>query len=390
MSLRRSARVSALPTPEKELPNGSVAEAAAPPKKRGRKSKTTEQIATNAIAQDGVSKDADDAKAAMPPPATPNKRRKVSKKETTVPLTPTPSAIGLMTSNSGLATNYSTGDIDDATPPPDRPAEPHHTNATLITPGGTQVQPTYSNFEDSPSKPSARATTSTKCMLDEACAHLIAVDPTLRPVIERHHCRIFSPEGLAETIDPFRSLASGIISQQVSGAAAKSIKNKFVALYPPASCPTGFPPPKLVAETSIPRLREAGLSGRKAEYIQGLAEKFRDGDLTVPMLMNGSDEEVMEKLVAVRGLGRWSVEMFMCFGLKRMDVFSTGDLGVQRGMAAYKGRDVARLKAKGGKWKYMGEGEMVEVAEAFRPWRSLFMWYMWRIEDVEVDALQDA
>jgi DNA-3-methyladenine glycosylase II len=296
-----------------------------------------------------------------------------------------------MTSNSGLGTNYSTGDIDDATPPPpDRPAEPHHTNATLVTPGGTQVTPTYSNFEDSPSKPGARATTTTKCMLDEACAHLIQVDPNLRPVIEQHHCRVFSPEGLAETIDPFRSLASGIISQQVSGAAAKSIKNKFVALYPPASCPTGFPPPKLVAETSIPRLREAGLSERKAEYIQGLAQKFRDGEFTVPMLMTGSDEEVMEKLVAVRGLGRWSVEMFMCFGLKRMDVFSTGDLGVQRGMAAYKGRDVAKLKGKGGKWKYMSEGEMVEVAEPFRPWRSLFMWYMWRIEDVDVAALQDA
>ena len=392
MSIRRSARVSAsaLPTPDKELPNGRVAEAVAPSKKRGRKSKTTEEIAVDATAQNGASSDADAAKAAMPPPATPNKRRKVSNKEAKIPLTPTPSAVGLMTSNSGLGTNYSTGDIDDASPPPiERPAEPHHTNATLVTPGGTQVQREYSTFEDSPSKTSARATTTTKCMLDEACAHLATVDPKLQTVIDQHHCRIFSPEGLAEKIDPFRSLASGIISQQVSGAAAKSIKNKFIALYPPASCPTGFPPPKLVSETSIPRLREAGLSQRKAEYIQGLAEKFHNGELTVPMLMNGSDEEVMEKLVAVRGLGRWSVEMFMCFGLKRMDVFSTGDLGVQRGMAAYKGRDVAKLKNKGGKWKYMSEKEMVEVAEAFRPWRSLFMWYMWRIEDVEVAALQD-
>ena len=87
----------------------------------------------------------------------------------------------------------------------------------------------------------------------------------------------------------------------------------------------------------------------------------------------------MAKLVAVRGLGVWSVEMFMCFGLKRMDVFSTGDLGVQRGMAAYMGRDVAKLKNKGGgnKWKYMKEAEMLEIAERFRPYRSLFMWYMW-------------
>lgn len=76
-------------------------------------------------------------------------------------------------------------------------------------------------------------------------------------------------------------------------------------------------------------LRTAGLSGRKAEYIKGLAEKFHNGELSAAMLMKASDEEVMEKLVAVRGLGIWSVQMFACFGLKRLDVFATGDLGVQ-------------------------------------------------------------
>ena len=393
MSLRRSARTQALPTPEKEVPNGLVAEKTAPPKKRGRRSKATEDIATNAIAQDGTSADAGEAKAAMPPPpTTPNKRRKTAQDQIKVPpITPTPSAIGLMTSNSGLGGTYSTGDIDDATPPPPtRRAEPHHTNATLVTPGGTQVEPTYSNFEESPSKPSVRPNaTTTKCLLDEACAHLVQVDPKLKQVIDQHHCRIFSPEGLTEKIDPFRSIVSGIMAQQVSGAAAKSIKNKFIGLYPLESCPNGFPTPALVAETSLPRLREAGLSQRKAEYIQGLAQKFHDKELTVEMLLNGSDEEVMEKLVAVRGLGRWSVEMFMCFGLKRMDVFSTGDLGVQRGMAAFVGRDVAKLKAKGGKWKYMSEQDMLAHSERFSPYRSLFMWYMWRIEDTDVSAVQD-
>lgn len=376
MSLRRSSRVQSVPTASKELPNGYVAETRAPTKKRGRKSVNSEAVATEAVGQDGVSSDADAAKTAMaPPPSTPNKRRRVAKDPP--PFTPTPSAIGLMTSTS----NYSTGDIDDATPRPStRPVEVHHTNATLVTPGGTQVPPTYSNFEESPSKPSAPPTTTTKTLLDEACAHLVQVDDRLKPVVEKHHCRIFSPEGLSETIDPFRALASGIMAQQVSGAAAKSIKNKFVGLYPPESCPTGFPPPAIVASTTIGRLREAGLSQRKAEYIQGLAAKFDSGELTVAMLMNGSDEEVMEKLVAVRGLGRWSVEMFMCFGLKRMDVFSTGDLGVQRGMAAFVGRDVAKLKNKGGKWKYMSEKDMVEMSEKFSPYRSLFMWYMWRVE----------
>ncbi|TKA24732.1 hypothetical protein B0A50_05720 [Salinomyces thailandicus] len=387
MSLRRSARTQAKPASAPELPSGRAAEAAEPPKKRGRKPKASEDIAATAVAQESLVND-DAVETMAPPPRTPSKRRKVTTTPSKPPpVTPTPSAIGLMTSNSVLRPGYSTGDIDDATPPPaeNRVAEPRHTNAALLTPGGTQVQPAIE--ESTPSRPSAGPATNSSSLLDQACARLIAVDPNLKPVIDKHHCRIFSPEGLAETIDPFRSLASGIMAQQVSGAAAKSIKNKFVGLFPPDACSTGFPPPSLVAETGLPRLREAGLSQRKAEYIQGLAQKFRDGELTVAMLMNGSDEEVMEKLVAVRGLGAWSVEMFMCFGLKRMDVFSTGDLGVQRGMAAYKGRDVGKLKAKGGKWKYMSEKEMVEVAEAFRPWRSLFMWYMWRIEDVDVDVM---
>lgn len=102
----------------------------------------------------------------------------------------------------------------------------------------------------------------------------------------------------------------------------------------------------------------------------GLAEKFHSGELSTSMLFSATYEEVLEELIKVRGLGRWSVEMFACFGLKRMDVFSTGDLGVQRGMAALMGRDVNKLKnGKGGKWKYMAEKEMEEIAEKFKPYR---------------------
>lgn len=125
------------------------------------------------------------------------------------------------------------------------------------------------------------------------------------------------------------------MAQQVSGAAASSIKRKFVGLF---SRPLDeekvedaktFPTPAQVAACNVPFLRQAGLSERKAEYIQGLAEKFSTGELSAAMLINASDEEVLEKLTAVRGLGKWSVEMFACFGLKRMDILSTGDLGVQ-------------------------------------------------------------
>lgn len=225
--------------------------------------------------------------------------------------------------------------------------------------------------------------------MQEACHHLIQVDPRLRPLIEKHPCQIFSPEGLAVKVDAFESLASSIISQQVSGAAAKSIKAKFISLFlsspGQASAPVRFPAASEVAASPIDRLRSAGLSQRKAEYVQGLAAKFATGELSEPMLHQAPYPELLEKLMAVRGLGRWSVEMFACFGLKRIDVFSVGDLGVQRGMAAYVGKDVAKLKSKGGKWKYMSEKEMLDISANFAPYRSLFMWLMWRVEDKITD-----
>lgn len=122
---------------------------------------------------------------------------------------------------------------------------------------------------------------------------------------------------------------------KVSGAAAKSIKKKFITLFndnlnqDTQELTLVFPAPAQVVASDIATLRTAGLSGRKAEYIKGLAEKFVNGDLSAEGLIKASDEDVMEKLTAVRGLGKWSVEMFACFALKRMDVFSTGDLGVQ-------------------------------------------------------------
>ncbi|KAK1836012.1 DNA glycosylase [Podospora conica] len=211
----------------------------------------------------------------------------------------------------------------------------------------------------------------------------------MKPLIDQHPCHIFSPAGLAEAVDPFEALASGIISQQVSGAAARSIKARFVGLFQAGDDTTRrFPQPSQVAATSLETLRTAGLSQRKAEYLRGLAEKFVSGELSAGMLADAPYEEVLERLIAVRGLGRWSVEMFACFGLKRMDVFSLGDLGVQRGMAAFVGRDVAKLKGKGGKWKYMSEAEMAEISARFKPYRSLFMWYMWRVQETDVSTME--
>jgi DNA-3-methyladenine glycosylase II len=234
----------------------------------------------------------------------------------------------------------------DAATEPDlnRPVDPHHSTATLATPHGSRITAYPSNAEQaSPSKTGIpRPTATTGNILQLGLAHLVKVEPRLRHVIEKHPSPPWGPADLAEVIDPFRSLTSGIIGQQVSGAAAKSIKNKFIALFNKGK-PTGdkdeydyndtnnphFPTPEEVAKCDITTLRTAGLSQRKAEYIQGLAEKFASGELSAKMLLTASDEEVLEKLIAVRGLGQWSVEMFSCFGLKRLDVFSTGDLGVQ-------------------------------------------------------------
>src|SRR6266480_3451628 len=125
-----------------------------------------------------------------------------------------------------------------------------------------------------------------------------------------------------------------LIKYKVSGHAAKSIKRKFILLFNNDATANGdedllqsFPTPSQVAACDLTTLRTAGLSGRKAEYIQGLAQKFASGELSTEMLIKASDEEVLERLIAVRGLGKWSVEMFSCFGLKRMNIFSTGDLG---------------------------------------------------------------
>ncbi|CZR59716.1 related to MAG1-3-methyladenine DNA glycosylase [Phialocephala subalpina] len=367
MSPRRSARISSAIKDEKEDTKPTT-NGATPPKVANisKKRKVAPEIAepsTNGS------------------PSTP-KRKKASKP--LPPITPTPSAISLM------SMPYSSGDINDSTPPPiNRLAIPNGTNAALVTPETHRLVASKPVDQVSPSKKAGIKTTSN--LLDEAHAHLIKVDPKLKPIIEKHRCHVFSPEGLAEEIDPFRSLASGIISQQVSGAAAKSIKAKFVALFnadKPDAALHIFPTPSQVCGSSIEVLRTAGLSQRKAEYILGLAEKFHSKELTTEILFNASYEEVLESLIKVRGLGKWSVEMFACFGLKRLDVFSTGDLGVQRGMAAFIGKDVSKLKGKGGKWKYMSEKEMEEMAEKFKPYRSIFMWLMWRVEEVDISTLE--
>ncbi|KAJ6440332.1 DNA-3-methyladenine glycosylase [Purpureocillium lavendulum] len=324
-------------------------------------------------------KSSPDGEAPQAQPSTPPRKR-TQAMHAPPPLTPTPSAVQVIAQPADGHNKARNATVT-------RLADPRSTNATLLSPETSRLVASRDIESVSPSKaPAARTTTQT--LLQEACEHLIKVDERMRPLIEKNHCRVFSPEGLAERIDPFESLSSGIISQQVSGAAAKSIKAKFVALFDQDGGTGRFPHPSEVAKFSIEQLRTAGLSQRKAEYIQGLAEKFAAGELSAQILHDAPYDELVDKLIAVRGLGRWSVEMFACFGLKRMDVFSVGDLGVQRGMAAFVGRDVAKLKSKGGKWKYMSEQDMLDLSAKFAPYRSLFMWLMWRVEETDVSTME--
>ncbi|TAQ91500.1 hypothetical protein B7494_g206 [Chlorociboria aeruginascens] len=377
MSSRRSARLSAASPGVKEeskLTNGSIAKAAP---------KTSLKEAAKVAPKANVSRKRKPLEEAIEPllngndagPSTPKRKKAVK-----TPVTPTLSGIPLMTTPYKPEENNNGAFLA-----VDRLAVPNGTNAPLVSPETHRLVANKPVDQVSPSKASTVKTTGK--LLDEAIAHIIKIEPKLKPIVEKYPCEVFSPEGLAKEIDPFNALVSGIISQQVSGAAAKSIKTKFIALfYPPDSDPEThiFPTPSAVVTKDIATLRTAGLSQRKAEYVHGLAEKFSSGELTTSMLFSATYEEVFEELIKVRGLGKWSVEMFACFSLKRMDVFSTGDLGVQRGMAALMGKDVGKLKGKGGKWKYMSEKEMEEIADRFKPYRSVFMWYMWRVEEIPV------
>ena len=151
--------------------------------------------------------------------------------------------------------------------------------------------------------------------LQRASAHLISVDPRFKTLLDKNTCHIYTPKGLAEGVDPYKALVSGIISQQISGLAAKSIQRKFLLLFsepddegnPPAGF---FPTPAQVLKKPAETLRTAGLSGRKVEYVVDLSQRFVDGRLNANDMIHDTDEQIIEKLVEVRGIGRWSRFLF--------------------------------------------------------------------------------
>ena len=205
---------------------------------------------------------------------------------------------------------------------------------------------------------------SRRARLAEADAALTAADPAMARLVQR-----FGPVALPVRKVPgghFAALARSIVYQQLAGRAAAAIHGRFAALFDDAT-----PTPEAVAAMSDDVLRSAGLSGAKAASIRDLAERVVDGRLRLDDLPRRSDDAVIERLVTVRGIGRWTAEMFLIFTLGRLDVWPVDDYGVRTGFARAHGR--AELPAP---------GELAVLGEVYRPWRSVAAWYCWRaVED---------
>jgi len=172
--------------------------------------------------------------------------------------------------------------------------------------------------------------------------------------------------------DPFTTLARAIVGQQISVKAADSIWRRFVATVAPAAKSTVFPrlDPRAVADTGIPALRQCGLSGRKAVYLRDLAAHFVSGALDAKRWKKLDDESLIGALVAVKGIGRWTAEMFLIFHELRADVLPVDDIGLQRAIA---------LHYHGG--RRITPAAMRKLALAWQPYRSVATWYLWRSLD---------
>lgn len=202
-----------------------------------------------------------------------------------------------------------------------------------------------------------------------AIDHLAGTDPRLAALIAR--VRPFDVVA-QPLVRPFDSLAESIAYQQLSGKAAATIFGRVRALYPKRK----WLDPKLVLATSDETLRACGLSRSKTAALKDLAAKTLDG--TVPSgraLARLSDEEIIERLTTVRGVGRWTVEMLLLFDLGRLDVWPVADYGVQKGFAKTFGRRKLPTKK-----------QFLKIGEKWRPYRSVAAWYFWRALDAP-DAL---
>lgn len=197
-------------------------------------------------------------------------------------------------------------------------------------------------------------------MIDYAKARRLLArrDPVLRDLMRR-----YGACGLAKAqhTDPFRALVRAIISQQLSARAAATIAARVEALFP-----DGHPTPEAMAAISDQRLRGCGLSTQKLAYLRDLCRRILDGALPLESLDRMSDEDAIAALTQVKGIGRWTAEMFLMFRLHRPDVLPVGDLGI-----------VKAVQKVYGLRKVPTADRLVRIGDAWRPYRSVACWYLW-------------
>ena len=183
-------------------------------------------------------------------------------------------------------------------------------------------------------------------------------DAVMSAIMQRHKGIYLVRRG-----EPFLTLARAIVGQQISVKAAQSVWDRVVAC-------AGAVTPEGILLKKPSELRACGLSDRKTEYIVDLARRFAEGLVHPYRWDEMSDEEVIADLVQVRGIGRWTAEMFLIFNLLRPDIFPLDDLGLQKGIRVsyFKGRKISLAR-------------MRKLGESWRPWRSVATWYLWRSLD---------
>ena len=203
-------------------------------------------------------------------------------------------------------------------------------------------------------------TSDREALVATGVAAVRAADPAMATFIDR--AGPFEPR--AGTGDYFAALARSIMYQQLAGRAAAAIHARFVIAI------GGSVTPQAVLSTSPEDLRAAGLSGNKTAAILDLATKASDGTVPLAELDSLSDDEIVARLSTVRGIGRWTAEMFLMFQLRRLDVWPVDDYGIRKGWALVHG-----LKEPPAPRPFTAEGEK------FRPYRSVAAWYLWRAVD---------
>lgn len=190
-----------------------------------------------------------------------------------------------------------------------------------------------------------------------AVAHFKAVDPVLAPII----AKLKLPPPLKKSNNSFEDLCESIASQQLSVKASDTIFARFKALFP-----NNIVNPKFVLDLTIDQIRAAGFSNTKAVYIKDLAQRVSDGLVQLDQFDQLPDDEVINELVKVKGIGQWTAEMFLMFSLGRPDVFSYGDLGIRKAMH--------RLYNIGDN----SPQEASRIAEKWRPYRTYACRILWR------------